>query len=73
MATDKQQLFQNALSLNADDRAELADLLWATLEETDPEIERLWIEEAKRRVAAYQSGEMETLSYEQFFRGLEKT
>ena len=38
---DEHQIFQVALSLNADDRAQLADLLWATLEETDPEIERL--------------------------------
>ncbi len=40
------------------ERAELIDDLLASLDEPDPRIDALWAEEAERRVALLDSGEM---------------
>lgn len=42
-----------AQQLESRERAELAAILQATLSPPDPEIERLWAEEALRRLAAH--------------------
>lgn len=38
------------------------------LDKPDPEIDRIWAEEAKKRWEAYKAGKVETVSYEQVIR-----
>jgi putative addiction module component (TIGR02574 family) len=48
---------KSVLSLNLDDRAALAERLLASLDELDEEeAERLWAEEAQRRLQEYRAG-----------------
>ena len=47
-----------ARKLTASERAALIDDLLASLDAPDPQIDALWAEEAERRLAAVESGEM---------------
>lgn len=51
-----QKLTALALQLEPHERADMAAVLQASLPPPDPEIERLWQEEALRRVAAHRHG-----------------
>jgi len=66
-----EQLYENALTLVPEERAKLANLLWESLDPAGPEIDRLWIEEIERRLAAHRVGETETFSAEEVFREFE--
>ena len=49
--TDAEEVFKNALSLDIRDRAALAQTLLASLEElNEEEADRLWADEARRRL-----------------------
>ncbi len=51
------EILTSALSLSVDDRAALAEKLLASLDELDEEeAERLWAEEAQRRLEEYREG-----------------
>ena len=51
------EVLGNALSLEVRDRAALAEKLLASLEElTEEEANRLWAEEAQRRLEEYRAG-----------------
>ncbi len=51
------EILTSALSLSVDDRAALAEKLLASLDELDEEeAERLWAEEAQRRLEEYRAG-----------------
>ena len=51
------EVLRNALSLELPDRAVLAERLLASLEElTEEEADRLWAEEAQRRLEEYRAG-----------------
>ena len=70
MVKKAEDVFKDALTLNADEREQLVKLLieqpavvWAT-----PEIEQAWQEECDRREAAMDSGEMEMVSHEEVMR-----
>ena len=63
---DPAQVFENALSLNVQDRAALAERLLASLEElSEEEAERLWAEEAQRRLQEYRAGRAKALPAEE--------
>ena len=54
---DLAEVLKNALSLNVNDRAALAERLLASLDDLDEEeAERLWAEEAQRRLEEYRAG-----------------
>jgi len=54
---DTLEVFENALRLDVRDRAALAQRLLTSLEElSEAEAERLWAEEAQRRVEEYRAG-----------------
>jgi len=54
---DLAEVLTSALSLSLDDRAALADRLLASLDELGAEeAERLWAEEAQRRLQEYRAG-----------------
>lgn len=51
MTTNAQKLFQQALTLAPNDRAELAAQLLATLDESEGDVEAAWAVEIERRAA----------------------
>lgn len=54
---DLNEVLKSALSLPVEDRAALADKLLASLNELDEqEAERLWADEAQRRLEEYRAG-----------------
>ena len=63
-------VIEQALSLKASDRYLLLEMLHHSLDKPDPEIDRVWQEEALRRVKAYDEGRLETVSMEEVFRDL---
>ena len=50
-----------ARKLNPTARLELVDAILGSLDETNPEMDRLWSQEAEDRLAAYRSGELKAL------------
>lgn len=42
-------------------RLELVDAILGSLDETDPEMDRLWSQEAEERLAAYRRGELKAV------------
>ena len=57
------ELMREALALDASQRAAIAHELLNSLETlTEPEIERLWLEEADRRRTEIEAGTVETIS-----------
>lgn len=62
MATTVEQLAKQAMDLPAESRARLADLLVESLDAEElGQIDRLWIEEARRRRDEVRSGHVETI------------
>jgi len=60
------ELFREASQLAERERAELAALLLESLEgEPDEDVEAAWAEEIERRVRQIDSGEVETIPWEQ--------
>ena len=54
------EIIQEALRLPATARFEIVDQLMQSLDKPDPEIERIWGEEAVRRLAAIDAGRSQT-------------
>ena len=46
------------------EKLRLVDAILADLDKPDPEIDRVWAEEARSRWAAYKAGQASTVSYE---------
>jgi putative addiction module component (TIGR02574 family) len=66
-------VFEEALALPPDKRLELADQLLSSLDPADQErIDRLWIEECKSRLAAFERGEMKAIPAEEVFEAARK-
>lgn len=66
MATRHPDVTSAALNLPADQRAQLAQELLASLDR-DPEVEAAWDEEIRRRVAELEAGTAKTIPAEQVF------
>ncbi len=63
---DIESLEREALQLSPEDRARLAHDLLDSLDELSPEeLDRLWLEEAGRRAAQIDAGEVELVSAEE--------
>ena len=63
MSVQFEEIEKQAKSLPPKEKAALARLLIEELDEvTDPDADRLWIEEAERRHAAYLRGELQAVS-----------
>jgi hypothetical protein len=52
----KQELAALVLKLNPTERFELIECALRSLDKPDPEVDRVWIEEAERRLVAHRSG-----------------
>ena len=73
MATVKNKFFDEVLSLPADARMELVQKLLASLNlPIQPEIDRMWAEEAERRVGQIDRGEVELIPGEEVFERIRK-
>lgn len=65
MPTSVTQLFAEASHLDEGDRAALAGLLLESLEQApSPGVEAAWAEEIERRVRELETGEVETVPWE---------
>ena len=65
MATNIERVAEQAMKLPAESRAELADRLVESLDsEVIGRIDRLWLDEAKRRRDEVRSGRVKTISGE---------
>ena len=68
MPTATDRVVDEALELPADARIGLVDRILASLNlPTQPEIDRLWAEEAERRVAEIDEGKVELVPGEEVF------
>jgi putative addiction module component (TIGR02574 family) len=59
------EVIEKALELKALDRLMLIELLQKSLDKPDAEIERVWVEEAKRRLEAYRAGRVQGIPAEE--------
>ena len=64
MGTISKELSEKIKSLPEHEKIELVDSILMQLDKPDPEIDRIWAEEAKKRWEAYKTGKAETVSYE---------
>lgn len=64
------EIIEQALHLKASERYALLELLHQSLDKPDPEIDRVWQEEALRRLKAYDEGRLACASMEEVFRDL---
>jgi len=57
-------LIDRILSLAPSDRLQVIDLIYNSLDKADPELDRVWADEAQRRLAAIEKGETELIPVE---------
>jgi putative addiction module component (TIGR02574 family) len=68
MSDALKELEKQATSLTADERARLAELLLESIQDSPlAEIEAAWDREIEERAAAYDRGELQTISAEEVF------
>ncbi len=63
MATPE-EILREAITLRPIDQARLVDQLMACLDAPDPELDKLWAEEAESRLDAFRSGKIKSVSLE---------
>jgi len=64
MAKSVDKLAKEIHELPDVEKLRLVDEILTDLDKPDPEIDRVWAEEARKRWAAYQAGKVPTISYE---------
>ncbi len=64
MSVIDKELSEKIKSLSPDEKLALVDLILTELDKPDPEIDRIWAAEARKRWEAYKSGKMESVPYE---------
>ncbi len=73
MPTVAKKVFDEALSLPADARMSLVEKLLSSLNlPTQPEIDRLWAEEAERHIAQIDKGEIKLVPGKKVFSDIRK-
>jgi len=73
MTGNQEEVMSQAMALPADARALLADRLLHSLDSPSrEEIDRLWAEEAERRVQQIKNGEVEPIPGEEVFKEIRK-
>ena len=65
MSTNADKLASEIRELPDVEKLRLVDAILADLDKPDPEIDRVWAEEARKRWAAYKDGRIPTVSYEE--------
>ena len=62
-----QEIIDMALKLKPHERLQVVDKIQQSFDQSDPEIDRLWGEEALRRLAAHRRGELWAVPMEAVF------
>ncbi|SIS84686.1 addiction module protein [Belliella pelovolcani] len=62
-----EKLLQQFMKLPPLEKANIIDQLLKSLDEPDPSVDKLWVEESENRVNAYESGKLMALTEEEFF------
>ena len=70
MTANVEQVLANALSLPPNERAQLAEQLFASLDISQVELDRLWAQEADSRIDAYERGEIKAIPAEKVFKNI---
>lgn len=65
MARTLEEIREEALQLDIDQRELLAHDLYASVEQHDPDVERAWIEVAQQRLRDLQTGKAKTVPLEE--------
>lgn len=65
-----EQLEQEAMSLDDESRIRLAEKLYGSVTAQYPDIQDAWVQECERRMKAYDSGQAEFTSGEEFIQEL---
>ena len=72
MSTSVQGVLEEALQLPSMDRAALVEGLVMSLDQPDNSLDAEWLKEAKSRMAAYHSGELNAIDADDVFAELGK-
>jgi putative addiction module component (TIGR02574 family) len=72
MNTKTKALSQEARKLSPEERVKLVEDVLSSLDPIDPEIDRLWTEEARERLAAYLRGELKATPFEEILQTYKK-
>jgi putative addiction module component (TIGR02574 family) len=71
MNSHAEQILQNALSLNPDDRVEIAECLILSLDTERPaDFEAAWAAEIKRRLESIDKGEVQLIPWDDVIRSM---
>ena len=65
MGTISDEFTAKIRSLPDNEKIELVDSILIQLDKPDPEIDRIWADEARKRWEAYKAGKLKTVSYNQ--------
>jgi putative addiction module component (TIGR02574 family) len=66
------KIISEALRLRAPERFIVIDALINSLDIPDPKVEKIWADEAERRLSAYKKGKLKTISFENMFKASSK-
>jgi putative addiction module component (TIGR02574 family) len=64
MTTSAERLESEIRALSDLDKLRLVDAILTDLDKPDPELDRIWVEEARKRLAAYKAGRIPSVSYQ---------
>jgi hypothetical protein len=64
MAMTTEKLASEIQSLTDMDKLRLVDTILADLDRPDPELDRIWAEESRKRWTAYKEGRISSVSYQ---------
>jgi putative addiction module component (TIGR02574 family) len=65
MSTTNDRLVSAIKGLTDVEKLRLVDAILTDLDKPDPEIDRIWAKEARKRWAAYKAGRIATVSYDE--------
>jgi len=61
------EILEQALKLRPEERVVVVEGLLNSLDVPDPDLDRIWAEEAVRRLRAYRAGKLKAISMEEIF------
>jgi putative addiction module component (TIGR02574 family) len=68
MSINLEEIINAVMELSLEERAQLAGTLLSSLDEaSESEVERLWLEEAERRLQEYREGKVKGIPAEEVF------
>lgn len=65
MVIQRDKLVSEIRALSEEDKLRLLDVILNELDKPDPEIDHVWVNEARKRWSAYKEGRLLTISYEE--------